>query len=129
MKVLRLVWLLGLLGFALAPWSLKFRLGIAGRHHDFSHVIAFFLTAIVLSAISRAPRHFHYLSGPILQGFLGLLAAVATEFFEVLMYHNGFEWRDLAVDCAGLAMGFALFWQVPAEEERFLPVTSAENRH
>jgi glycosyltransferase involved in cell wall biosynthesis len=126
MNVFRSLWLLSLLAFALCPWILKSRLGINGPHHNAWHLISFFFTAIVLSDVvedRRANRNHGcpMLHRRMLQVLIPVLAAVLSEGLEMLRYHIHFEWSDIVMDLAGIALGCALAWQLPTFGASFLP--------
>jgi hypothetical protein len=136
-RLVRILWLAVLLCFSLAPWIVKFRLGINGARHNRWHFAAFFITAIVFSKpglFDRQSPNDHqsllWQGGASSQAFRFLTAsliAISLEALEVAFYHNPFEWRDVCVDCAGIAMGFASLaaWHMLAAPSRFSSIRDA----
>jgi hypothetical protein len=57
----------------------------------------------------------------MLQVLIPVLAAVLSEGLEMLRYHIHFEWSDIVMDLAGIALGCALAWQLPTLGASFLP--------
>jgi hypothetical protein len=82
---------------------IKFRhTGSPGRFHEAAHIIAFLTTVLVFSrcANSRTAR--------LIYSGWTLFLAFATEWLETAVYHNRFEWRDVGLDLAGVALGCLL---------------------
>jgi glycosyltransferase involved in cell wall biosynthesis len=135
LNIFRSFWLAGLMAVALTPWIVKFPMGINGVHHDAWHLISFFLTALVLSDLVRSHGHGQSRSlvrGRVLQSLIAVLAALFSEILEVLLYHRRFEWRDVMMDCAGIALGCALSWRVPVVSlafSRIVGTVPAKHKH
>ena len=125
-----------LLCFSLAPWIVKFRLGINGARHNRWHFAAFFITAIVFSKpgpFEWQSDHQNLLwqggaSSQVFRFLTASLIAISLEALEVAFYHNPFEWRDVWVDCAGIVMGFASLatWHMLAVPNRLTSIREAE---
>jgi hypothetical protein len=125
LRLTRILWLIVLTSFSLAPWIVKFRLGITGARHNRWHFAAFFITALVFSRDlfqggGLSSRVFRSLAVPP-------MVAMTLEAFEVAFYHNRFEWRDVGVDWAGIAVGFAglAAWQIFANPNRLSRISEA----
>ena len=86
------LWFIFIAFLSLAPLKLKAFLGTFGTLHYPAHFIAFALGALILLADSPSPRT------RALRRLLILSFAALTELLEARLYHNPFEWADLAVD-------------------------------
>ncbi len=115
-SVVRISWLLLVVGLALAPWQVKLRLGLSARHHDAWHLVGFFLTAIVFSDLVQGQQAGYTPSRVvrrrIVQSLAAVVIAISSEILEVLWFRSPFEWRDVIVDCAGVVLGCAVAWHL-----------------
>ena len=140
LRLTRILWLIVLTSFSLAPWIVKFRLGITGARHNRWHFAAFFITALVFSkpvsfdrqSLNGYENPFLYQGGGgafpwVFRSLAAPLVALSLEALEVAVYHNRFEWRDVCVDCTGIAVGFAslAIWQMFAAPSRFSSIRDA----
>jgi hypothetical protein len=107
-RALFALWLLLILGLSVLPFNVKLAFTI-GRFHNAGHLLVFLVAAVLgcWRANGVSPR---------LLRLIGLVAlAVAIEGVEKLVtYRNPFEWRDLALDVAGILSGFLLSFLLPS---------------
>ena len=125
LRLVRVLWLIVLTSFSLAPWIVKSRLGINGPRHNLWHFAAFFVTALIFSKPGPFDRQtlngkgnpvlcqWSGVSSRVLWALVPPLVAISLEALEVIFYHNRFEWRDVGVDCVGIAAGLVslAIWQ------------------
>src|SRR3569833_2032498 len=107
-----------LTAFSIAPWNVKSHLRINGHHHDIWHFAAFFAAALLFSTLPENGEERRKSTSLLLEQNALRLAAIAliagaSEAVEVIVYHNRFEWHDVAVDWAGIAGAFGclLVWE------------------
>lgn len=102
MRPFIVLWILVLTSASVAPWIVKFRLGVNGPGHDLWHFTAFLLTALAFSNGAGKVR------GKVLRCAAAITLAAVLETAEVVCYHIRFEWRDVAVDSLGAVAGLTI---------------------
>ena len=103
MRFLIVPWLAFVTALSLGPEFMKYKiLQTQGRMHNPGHLVVFMITALLLcwNAGSASSR--------ILRALAAILVGVTLEWFEAVIYHNPYEWKDLMVDCVGIAAGFII---------------------
>ncbi len=70
--------------------------------HNPGHLIIFMITALLMCWNAGS------VSNRVLRAFGAILVGVTLEWLEAIMYHNPYEWKDVLVDCAGIAAGFII---------------------
>jgi hypothetical protein len=102
MRFILVLWLLFITALSLVPLEVKYRLGTMGNLHNFGHLAIFLVTAVLMcwNASSTPAR--------LLRCCGALLVAMLLEALEKIVYHNAYEWSDVAIDAAGVMVGFLL---------------------
>lgn len=107
MRLVVFLWLLFVTALSVAPFAVKYEFGTKGHFHDFGHFSIFVITVALFCWGEKG----------ITPKFLRFLAAcgfgILLEALEMAIYHNRFEWHDIAVDVAGAVIGFAAMTIVP----------------
>ena len=99
MRFVLFAWVLCIVAFSIAPIPFKDLFHTRGHWHYVGHFAVFFSSAILFCWRSR---------GAARKGLacLGLfILALVVEALEHLIYRNGFEWQDVAVDTAAIVAG------------------------
>jgi hypothetical protein len=101
MPYLITIWLAFVFALSLAPYEVKYHFGTKGALHDAGHVGIFFITAILLCWNAEG------VGRKLFRCFLAFCVVFASEGLEKLVYHDRFEWNDVAMDTGGVLVGFA----------------------
>ncbi len=101
------VWLALITALSLAPFAVKSQLGTKGQFHNLGHFSIFVVTGILFcwAADRFRWRLARYVQVCCIAAFL--------EALETAIYHNRFEWHDVAVDAFGAAVGLAIASVIP----------------
>ena len=98
LKVLTLtltfIWFIVVAFLSLAPLPIKHYLRTSSHLHYPAHFLIYALGAALIGR--TRPRRALYL----------ILFAAATEYLQARIYHNPYEWRDLAIDTAAIALTY-----------------------
>jgi hypothetical protein len=97
-----LLWALTVVTVSIGPLSIKGGLATTGGLHFFIHVAAFMVGALVACRPSGGRGH-RTLATTWVAGM-----AFLSEYLEVLVYGNRFEWRDVTADIIGVLLGLAI---------------------
>jgi hypothetical protein len=101
-QILIVLWVFIITAVSVAPWVVKFHLGINGASHNLWHFTAFLITALFFGT----GTHKWYSS--LLGCAAAACLAAGLEIVEAASFHSRFEWRDVAVDSVGVAAGLAI---------------------
>lgn len=94
------VWLGLITALSLLPLRIKVAIGTVGSWHNAGHLLTFAATAaLVLATASRATQRAR-------RAILLVVFCSALEMLEAWLYHNRFEWGDLAIDSTGICLGW-----------------------
>ncbi|HWF38671.1 MAG TPA: hypothetical protein VG322_09135 [Candidatus Acidoferrales bacterium] len=96
------IWLAGVFALSLAPYEVKNHFGTKGALHDAGHVVIFFITAVLLCWNAEG------VGRKLFRCLLAFCVVFAAEGLEKLVYHDRFEWNDVAMDVGGVLVGFAV---------------------
>jgi VanZ family protein len=110
-RVIVPVWLAILVGISLVPDPVKYELGTKGSFHAAWHLIVFGLTGVLFCWNSGSVRM------RIVGAFAGCSLAVLLEALETFVYRNRYEWKDVCVDCLGVAIGLMIVMLWPRYSE------------
>lgn len=88
--------------FSILPARLINGHDFRGSVHSASHLLAFCVTMAVFSACAKT------LKRTIVYALWALSLAVISEWLETVVFHSRFEWADVMLDCAGVALGLVL---------------------
>jgi hypothetical protein len=102
MRFILVLWLLFITALSLVPLEVKYRLGTMGSMHSFGHLAIFVVTAVLMCWNAGS------VSARLLRCCGALLVAMLLEALEKVVYHNAYEWSDVAIDAAGVLIGFVL---------------------
>jgi hypothetical protein len=112
MRYILIPWLLFVTALSLAPLDVKYRFRTIGSMHNFGHLVIFLVTAILMCWNAGS------VSAKLARCSAAIAVAILLEGLEKLVYHNAYEWTDVAVDAAGVLAGFLVItlvsWSVPA---------------
>jgi len=103
------VWLALVIAVSISPLSFKLKLHTVGLYHDIGHYVVYTLTGILLWVVVRRRWYLRVISFAF-----GVGLAYGQEWAENRIYHQGFEWKDVGTDLAGLVSGFALMLLIVA---------------
>lgn len=101
--------------FSILPTRLINRSEFHGSVHAAAHVLAFCLTMTIFSARAKTIKL------NILYAVWTLSLALISEWLEMVVFHSRFEWADIRLDFAGVAVGL-LFVAIYATQRRAHPV-------
>jgi peptidoglycan/LPS O-acetylase OafA/YrhL len=104
LRTVLLIWVLFVVGLSMLPLQAKFMLGTMGRWHTAGHFFVFLITALLAAWPSPALVKRALAAGSV------LLFGVFLEMSEVVVYHNRFEWKDVATDACGTVGGLLLLY-------------------
>jgi uncharacterized protein YfiM (DUF2279 family) len=102
MRCLPIFWSCLLLLASILPVRLGHHNGLHGGLHEAVHVVAFCATALTFSAFANTGR------SKAVYFIWALFLAVVTEWLETITFHNRFEWKDVALDLAGVVLGLVI---------------------
>jgi hypothetical protein len=102
-RVRLIVWTTCLAALSLMPLSVKRTIGTTGVLHNGGHLAAFAITGILFLQWRRPSRFQPWLLWP------PAAFALALESAEAVLFHNAFEWRDVATDVLGLLTGLLIY--------------------
>jgi hypothetical protein len=89
------LWYAACLSSSVTPgWKAQFH--THEHHHGSLHIVIFFLTELITLALGLFGLR------PVASSFAVIALAFATEWLQKVVYMIGFEWKDVAVDIAGI---------------------------
>jgi hypothetical protein len=99
LRTVAALWLTGILGVSLAPFTLKKALDTRGYLHDAFHFGAFFIAAFLMTFGAPSWRY------RLQRGVIALIFALSTEYLETSIHLNRLEWSDVRYDAIGIGAG------------------------
>lgn len=105
--------------FSILPARLVNGHELRGSVHAFTHVLAFCITMAVFSICAKT------LKRTIVYALWALSLSVISEWLETVVFHSRFEWADVSLDFAGVALGM-VFVAIRVVQHRGQLITRAE---
>jgi hypothetical protein len=102
MRFLPIVWSCVMALASILPARLSNHNEFLGGLHGTIHVAAFCATVLTFSAFARTGR------SKAVYLIWALFLAGFTEWLETIIFHNRFEWADVALDLAGVVLGLVI---------------------